>query len=128
MNRKQPELRRHRKGRWIARSENKSMTGHVVESLETGVGPPREEPSIPGREGRVVRVGDPDVDPLQNEYAGEEAPGATTPTPDQSLVDAAGSAYGLAEEDGGLLRTSSEILEKRDRKPGLRPPRGRKRI
>jgi hypothetical protein len=128
MNRKQPELRKHRKGRWVGRSENKSMTGHVVESLQKGVGPPPEDSPIPGREGSVVRVGDPDVDPLQNEYAGEEAPGATTPTPDQSLVDAAGRAYGVAEADGGALRTSSELLDERDRKSGLRPPRGRKRI
>jgi hypothetical protein len=104
------------------------MTGHVVESLEKGVGPPCEEAPIPGREGRVVRIGDPDVDPLQNEYAGDESPGATTPTPDQNLVDATGRAYGVEEEDSGTLRTSSEILEKRDRKPGLPPPRGRNRI
>ena len=128
MNRKHPELRRHRKGRWAARGENQSMTGRVVESLEKGVGPPTEEAPIPGREGRVVRIGDPDVDPLQNEYAGEESPGATTPTPDQNLVDETGRAYGVEEEDSGTLHTSSEILEKRDRKSGLPPPRGSKRI
>jgi hypothetical protein len=125
---KRPDLRRRRKDRWITPGGNQSMTGRVVETLQTGVAPPREEPPIPGREGRVARIGDPDVDPLQNEYAGEEAPGATTPTPDQNLLDATGRAYGLEEVEGGPLRTSSEILDKRDQKPGVRPPRGRKRL
>src|SRR5262245_22556896 len=128
MNRKRPDLRRRGKGRWVAGGENRSMTGHVVESLETGVAPVPEEPPIPGREGRIVRMGDPDVDSLKNEYAGEESPGATTPTPDQNLLDATGPAYGVGEVEGGPLRTSSEILDKRDRHPVLRPPRGRKRI
>jgi hypothetical protein len=125
---KRPDLRRRRKDRWITPGENQSMTGRVVETLRSGVAPAPEEPSIPGREGLVVRMGDPDVDPLQNEYAGEESPGATTPTPDQNLLDATGRAYGVEEVEGGPLRTSAEILDKRDRKPGVRPPRGRKRL
>jgi Family of unknown function (DUF6335) len=125
MPRKRPELRRRRRGRWIGRSEGRSMTGQVVESLESGVAPPVEESPIPEPEGRLIRIGDPDVDPLQNEYAGEESPGATTPTPDQNLIDATGRAYGVGSAESGALRTSSEILDKRDRKPGPSRPRGR---
>jgi Family of unknown function (DUF6335) len=101
------------------------MTGQVVESLESGVAPPVEESPIPEPEGRLIRIGDPDVDPLQNEYAGEESPGATTPTPDQNLIDATGRAYGVGSAESGALRTSSEILDKRDRKPGPSRSRGR---
>jgi Family of unknown function (DUF6335) len=128
MPRKKPELRRRRKGRWVGRGENRSMTGHVVESLESGVAPPVETPPIPEPEGRLIRMGDPDVDPLQNEYAGEESPGATTPTPDQNLIDATGRAYGVGNAESGALRTSSEILDERDRKAGLTRPKGRRRL
>jgi hypothetical protein len=94
-------------------------TAVVLEAAATGIVPlavpePREE--IPGGEDEKMRVGDPDVSPLQNEYAGEEVPGASTPTPDQNQVDEIGRAYGVEQEDDGSLRTSSELLDRRDRK------------
>jgi hypothetical protein len=92
----------------------------VVEAVATGVlpeavmaAPPVEE--IPGIESEKMQVGDPDVSALSNEYSGEEVPGASTPTPDQNDVDSIGRAYGVEEEDTGSLRTSSELLERRDR-------------
>jgi hypothetical protein len=90
----------------------------AVEAARTGVVPrqaPREPEEIPGPENEKIRVGDPDVSPLINEYSGEEAPGASTPTPDQNRVDDIGRAYGLEEEDTGALRSSAEILDRRDR-------------
>jgi hypothetical protein len=55
---------------------------------------------------------------------GENTPGGSTPTPDQNEVDEIGRAYGLQDEDNGSLRTSTEVLEKRDRhRSELRPPR-----
>jgi hypothetical protein len=83
------------------------LTAHLVDSLITGVATPRmEEQEIPGPETAVVRMGDPDVGALQNEYAGDESPGASTPTPDQNLIDAIGQAYGVADAQNGALRTS----------------------
>jgi hypothetical protein len=39
-------------------------------------------------------------------------------------VDEIGRAYGLQDEDSGSLRTSSEVLARRDRRRfELRPPR-----
>ena len=71
-----------------------------------------------------MRVGDPDDDSLANEYVGENLPGGSTPTPDQSNVDEIGRAYGVQDEDNGSLRTSSEVLAGRDRRRvELRPPR-----
>jgi hypothetical protein len=121
MPKRRPLLRRRRKDRWIGYAENRSLTGHVVVSLVKGVpDEPSEEPEIPGIETRLVRMGDPDVSALQNEYAGDESPGASTPTPDQNLIDEMGRAYGVAEEESGALRTSSELLDRRDRgRPGL---------
>ncbi len=75
-------------------------------------------------EGRTIQAGDPDDDALDNEYGGENLPGASAPTPDQNQVDDIGRAYGLSEEDNGPLHAASEILARRDRhRSELRPPR-----
>lgn len=102
-----------------------SLTAIVGKALRTGVSPVRGSrvSEVPG-EDRTLRGGDPDVDPLENEFSGEEFPGATTPTPDQSNVDDIGRAYGLKEEDSGALRTSEELRSRRDRRrPELVPPK-----
>ena len=52
---------------------------------------------------------------MQNEYSGEDTPGGSTPTPDQSNIDDIGRVYGLQEEDSGALQAASEILRRRDR-------------
>jgi hypothetical protein len=71
-------------------------------------------------------VGDPDDRILANEYSGEETPGGSASTPDQSNVDEIGRAYGLQEEDSGALRSGAEVLSRRDRhRQELRPPRRR---
>jgi hypothetical protein len=99
--------------------DSPSTTAIVGEALRTGVVPAvavEDEPEIPGREGDTIRIGDPDVSALDNEYSGEEAPGSTTPTPDQNDVDEIGRAYGVEEEDTGALVSSNELLEGRDRR------------
>jgi hypothetical protein len=121
MPKRRPFLRRRRRDRWIAQAESRSLTGHFVDSLVKGL-PDRleDDPEIPGIETSLVRMGDPDVSALQNEYAGDESPGASTPTPDQNLIDETGRAYGVASAEGGMLRASSEVLDRRDRgRPGL---------
>jgi hypothetical protein len=95
-----------------------SPTAVAAEALRTGVlsgalARGSDEEEIPG-ESEKIRAGDPDDATLGNEYVGEETPGGSTPTPDQSNVDDIGRAYGVQEEDSGELRTSSEILERRD--------------
>lgn len=97
--------------------KTKSMTSLAGEALRTGVAPYRkpDTPSeIPG-EDKKMTVGDVDVDPLRNEYSGEEVPGTDMPTPDQNNVDDIGRAYGISEEDSGELVTSNEILSRRDK-------------
>jgi len=100
-------------------------TAIAAEALRTGVlpgaRPGRREP-IP-REAETIRVGDPDDRVLANEYGGEETPGGSSSTPDQSVVDEIGRAYGLQEEDSGCLRSAAEVLERRDRRRfELQPP------
>ena len=57
---------------------------------------------------------------------GDETPGGSSSTPDQSLVDEIGRAYGLQEEDSGSLRSAGEVLTRRDRhRFELTPPRTR---
>jgi hypothetical protein len=105
-----------------------SPTAVAGEVLRTGVLPVEmadRTAKIPG-EDETIRVGDPDDDPLANEYVGEETPGGSSPTPDQSVVDEIGRAYGLQEEDSGSLRSAGEILARRDRhRFELTPPRTR---
>jgi Family of unknown function (DUF6335) len=102
----------------------RSATAVAAEALRTGVlleGFRRRE-AIPHEDERI-RVGDPDDDSLANEYVGEELPGGSTPTPDQGNVDDIGRAYGLQDADNGPLRTSGEVLARRDRwRSELRPP------
>lgn len=102
----------------------RSGTAVAAEALRTGLLPAtaRRRLLIP-HEDETIRFGDPDNDSLANEYVGEDVPGGSTPTPDQSSVDAIGRAYGLQDEDNGTLRTSAEVLARRDRhRPELRPP------
>jgi len=106
-----------------------SPTAVAAEALRSGVMPLALPASLKRRvaiphEDETIRVGDPDDDSLANEYVGEDVPGGSTPTPDQSNVDEIGRAYGLQDEDGGALRTSSEVLARRDRRRiELRAPR-----
>jgi hypothetical protein len=97
----------------------------AAEALRSGLRPPglRRRDAVPG-DAETLRVGDPDDDALANEYVGEDTPGGSTPTPDQQDVDEIGRAYGLQEEDTGALRSSAEILKRRDRhRAELLPPR-----
>jgi hypothetical protein len=97
----------------------------AAEALRTGVlrGALRRRSEIP-REDETILVGDPDDHSLANEYVGDETPGGSSSTPDQSNVDDIGRVYGLQEEDSGALRSASEVLSRRDRRrPELRAPR-----
>jgi uncharacterized protein DUF6335 len=96
-------------------SESRSLTAHLVDSLATGLPvAPLPEEETAGPEALLMLMGDPDVSPLQSEYVGDESPGATTPTPDQNLIDETGRAYGIDHAQSGALRTSSELLDRRD--------------
>ena len=102
-----------------------SATAVAAEALRSGILPStwRRREAIP-HEAETIRVGDPDDDVLANEYVGENTPGGTTSTPDQNGVDEIGRVYGLQEEDSGELRSSGEVLARRDRRRSeLRPPR-----
>ena len=110
----------------VAEGEHQpSPTAVAAEMLRTGVPPGRtlhRHESIP-HEGDAIRVGDPDDDAMGNEYVGEEVPGGSSPTPDQNSVDDIGRAYGLQEEDSGVLRSAAEVLDRRDKhRSELQPP------
>jgi hypothetical protein len=104
-----------------------SPTAVAAEAIRTGVVPlataTRRE-MLPHEE--ALLVGDPDDDRMANEYVGEEMPGGSNPTPDQSAVDDIGRAYGLQDEDSGELRSAADLLGRRDRhREELQPPRRR---
>lgn len=102
-----------------------SVTAVAVEAWRSGFIPTtrRRRETIP-HEVDTICAGDPDDDALANEYVGENTPGGSTSTPDQGNVDDIGRVYGLQEEDAGDLRTSAEVLARRDRnRSELRAPR-----
>jgi Family of unknown function (DUF6335) len=105
-----------------------SGTAVAIEALRSGIMPfkgPRRREDIP-REDELILVGDPDDRSIYNEYVGDETPGGSASTPDQSLVDDIGRAYGLQEEDAGELQSAGDVLERRDRhRSELQPPRRR---
>jgi len=105
-----------------------SGTAVAAAALRSGILPNgyRRRAAIPHEDDKI-RVGDPDDDSLANEYVGEDVPGGSTPTPDQSNVDDIGRAYGLQDEDNGPLRTSREVLARRDRRRIELQPPGRPR-
>jgi len=87
----------------------------AIEALRTGILALHNHRRRDGiiREGEAIRVGDPDDDSLADEHVGEE-PHRGTPTPDQNSVDDIGRAYGVQEEDSGMLRIATEVLTRRD--------------
>jgi hypothetical protein len=106
-----------------------SLTALTVEALRAGVvfsTRTTRPPSIP--HDAEILCGDPDDETLANEYVGDETPGGSATTPDQNDVDEIGRLYGVQEEDSGELRTSSELMSRRDRRraellPSSRPSR-----
>ena len=58
--------------------------------------------------------GDVDADWQRADSSGEEAVGGSVATPDQDVVDEIGGALGVPRGPDEEVRTSSEILDKRD--------------
>jgi Family of unknown function (DUF6335) len=100
-----------------------SPTAVAAEALATGVVPLESmhshpnDPEIPG-EDQLLRAGDPDNRVTDNAFVGDETPVGNMPSPDHNQVDDIGRAMGVQEEDSGELRTSSEIMARRDQARG----------
>jgi hypothetical protein len=62
-----------------------------------------------------LTAGDVDADWRRAADVGEEAPGGSVATPDQSVVDEIGNALGVPRAPDEEFRPSSEILDARDR-------------
>jgi hypothetical protein len=100
-----------------------SPTAVAAEALATGVVPLEAQHrhstdnEIPGDD-QALRAGDPDNSPIDNAFVGDETPVGDMPSPDHNQVDDIGRAMGVQEEDSGELRTSSEIMARRDQARG----------
>lgn len=97
-----------------------SGTAVVAEAMRTGVLPmaatPASRTDTTHRGDARLKAGDVESDAMANATVGDEAPGGSTITPDQDRVDDFGRALGVQEADSGELRTTSELLDERDRK------------
>jgi hypothetical protein len=85
-----------------------SATAVAAEALATGVVP--LESQSRHSEDRPI--------PDDADFVGDETIGGDNPTPDENQVDDVGRAMGVQEEDSGALRSSAEILDRRDRHRG----------
>ena len=128
--------RRSRPKRAAARSTPKDGQAIAEQSARRGV-PEEELQGPPARETTVLSDdreraaeahrdeyhetsprltgGDPDADWERADHVGEEAVGGTVATPDQNVVDELGAALGVPRAPDEEVRTSGEILERRDR-------------
>lgn len=100
----------------VPEPHERSLTALAAEAMSReplDVVEPLPDDTIP-REGRDVRGRDPDQSILENEYVGDDRPGRNAPALDSNEVDDVGRAYGVQEEDSGALRSTSEILDRRD--------------
>lgn len=104
-----------------------SPTEVATEAVRSGLADeaPADDEPLPGES--PLQAGDPDVDPLDNEYTGDQIPGGATPTPDQNNVDEVGHAYGLPDGDDGLVSTEEQV-SRRDRARWELDPRSRDRV
>lgn len=122
-----PERQHPARGREPARK--RSITSDAADALELAYEP--EDllaEQIPGQD-RVLRGGDPDLDPLEMAYSGEEAPGGPNSAPDSNDVDAIGELFGVtgADEPGRGLVLGADLIDPRDRKRWENNPASRER-
>lgn len=105
-----------KKGQAIA--ERSARAGVPEEELQ---GPPPDEtvllvpPEPPPPREVSLTGGDVDADWQRAAAIGEEAVGGSVATPDQDRVDDIGTALGVPRAPDEEVRTSTEILEGRDR-------------
>jgi uncharacterized protein DUF6335 len=99
-------------------SKTPSPTAVAAEAMRTGVVPltTASRTDHSNRGDARLKAGDIDADAMANATVGDEAPGGSVTTPDQDRVDDIGRALGVQEVDSGELRTTSELLDERDRK------------
>lgn len=94
-----------------------SATAVAAEAMRTGVVPltTAQRSDESNRGDARLKAGDTETSALGNAMVGDEAPGGTVSTPDQDRVDDIGRALGVQEVDSGELRTTSELMDERDR-------------
>ena len=99
-------------------ARGESPTAVAAETMRTGVVPlATANRTDQGNRGDArLKAGDIDTSAMGNATVGDEAPGGSVTTPDQDRVDDIGKALGVQEADSGELRTTSELLDERDRK------------
>lgn len=101
--------RMHRGARRVAprRVPEPDRGGHVAVLLAEVASHTETSPRLTG--------GDPDADWQRAYSSGDEAVGGSVATPDQDVVDELGRALGVEQESDAEVRTSAEILRRRDR-------------
>lgn len=102
-----------------------SLTGAAADALRLGAVQAWLE--VRPDEDALFRAGDPDLDASTAEASGEDAPGSSNASPDDSDIDDVGALYGVADSDGGPegLVLGDDLIAERDRHRWENDPRSK---
>lgn len=104
-----------------------SLTGAATDALQLGAVQSWLE--VRPDEDTLLQAGDPDLDAMTAEASGEDAPGSSNASPDDSDIDEVGELYGVTDFDGGPngLVLGDERIAERDRHRWENDPRSKDR-
>jgi hypothetical protein len=102
-----------------------SLTGAATDALQLGA--VQDWLQVRPGQDEMFQAGDPDLDAMTAEASGEDAPGSTNASPDDSDIDDVGALYGVADSDGGPegLILGDEKIAERDRHRWENDPRSK---
>lgn len=98
----------------MSKRARKAQGSHVHETPSESIDLTDGSVTHPGN-GPLLTGGDVDADWERAASVGEEGAGGSVATPDQDVVDEIGRALGVEQEADAEVRTSDELLRKRDR-------------
>ena len=102
-----------------------SLTSAAIDALQLGA--VRDGPRLHADEDELLQAGDPDLDAMLAATSGEDAPGSSNPSPDDSAIDEVGELYGVEQTDPDGLVLGEEQIAARDRHRWEDDPRSKDR-
>jgi hypothetical protein len=117
------------RSRWSTGSRIASLTAGRFRHGTAGASTPEAENQPPGDLAEILPSQIEEVEAISirarreaQSMVGEELPGGTVAVPENDRVDEFAEAFGVERALGSPLRTSGEILDRRDRRRGGRKP------
>lgn len=100
-----------------------SLTSAAMDALQLGA--VRDGLRLSADEDELLQAGDPDLDAMLAGTSGEDAPGSSNPSPDDSAIDEVGALYGVDASGPDGLVLGDEPIAERDRHRWENDPRSK---